>query len=145
VRAAKVVERPAAEAPTPADKALEEADRLYRSKEYERAKQAFARVLEQSGEKSTHARAYYGLARIAVLQNDPEMGEKLFQKVLDSSPDPWTEGWTDVYLGRLSDIAGNRDEAAKHYQSALAVNGASAAARHAAQQGIQEAFNKPKN
>jgi tetratricopeptide (TPR) repeat protein len=144
VRAAKVVERPAA-APSPTDKALEEADRLYGNKEYERAKQAFLRVLEQNGEKSTHARAYYGLARIAVLQNDPEMGEKLFQKVLNSSPDPWTEAWTHVYLGRLSDIAGNRDEAAKQYQSALAVNGASAAARHAAQQGIQEAFNKQKN
>ena len=145
VRAAKVVERPAAARPSPNDKALEEADRLYSNKEYERAKQAFLRVLEQSGEKPIHARAYYGLARIAVLQNDPEMGEKLFQKVLGSSPDPWTEAWTQVYLGRLSDIAGNRDEAAKHYQSALAIDGASAAARHAAQQGIQEAFNKPKN
>jgi len=145
VRAAKIVERPAAAPPSPTDKALEEADRLYSNKEYERAKQAFLRVLEQRGEKSTHARAYYGLARIAVLQNDPEMGEKLFQKVLDSSPDPWTEAWTHVYLGRLSDVAGNRDEAARHYQSALAVNGASAAARHAAQQGIQEAFNKQKN
>ena len=145
VRAAKVVERPTVVLPSPTDKAIEEADRLYSNKEYERAKQAFLRVLEQSSEKPTHARAYYGLARIAVLQNDPEMGEKLFKKVLASSPDPWTEAWTDVYLGRLSDIAGNRDEAAKHYQNALAVDGASAAARHAAQQGIQEAFNKQKN
>ena len=84
-----------------------------------------------------HARAYYGLARIAVLKNDPELGERLFQKVLESSPDPWTMAWTHVYLGRLSDIAGNRDEAAKHYQTALAVEGGSAAARHAAELGIQ--------
>jgi len=48
-------------------------------------------------------------------------------------------------LGRLSDIAGNRDEAAKHYQTALAVEGASAAARHAAEQGIQESFKKQQN
>jgi tetratricopeptide (TPR) repeat protein len=144
VRAAKV-ERPMAPPPSPADKALEEAERLYSNKDYEHAKQSYLRVLEQSSEKSVHARAYYGLARIAVLQNDAELGEKLFQKVLDSGPDPWVKAWTHVYLGRLSDIAGHRDEAAKHYQTALAVDGASAAARHAAERGIQESFKKQQN
>lgn len=144
VRAAKV-ERPTPAPPSPTDQALDEADHLYSNKDYEHSKQTYLRVLEQSSEKSAHARAYYGLARIAVLQNDPELGERLFQKVLDSGPDPWVKAWTHVYLGRLSDIAGNRDEAAKHYQTALAVDGASAAARHAAEQGIQESFKKQQN
>jgi tetratricopeptide (TPR) repeat protein len=144
VRAAKVVavERRMTTAPSPTDKALDEADRLYGNKDYEHAKQSYLRVLEQSSDNAVHARAYYGLARIAVLQNDPEMGEKLFQKVLDSSPDAWVKAWAHVYLGRLSDIAGNRDDAAKHYQTALALDGASAAARRAAQQGMQESFKK---
>ena len=144
VRAAKV-ERPMPAPLSPADKALEDADRLYSNKDYEHAKQGYLRVIEQSSEKSVHARAYYGLARIAVLQNDPELGERLFQKVLDSGPDPWVTAWTHVYLGRLSDIAGNRDEAARHYQSALAVEGASAAARRAAEQGMHESFKKEQN
>jgi tetratricopeptide (TPR) repeat protein len=131
-----------APAPNPTDKALDDADRLYANKDYEHAKQAYVHILEQSSDKAVHARAYYGLARIAVLQNDPEMGERLFQKVLDSSPDAWIKAWAHVYLGRLSDIAGNRDEAAKHYQTALALDGASLAARRAAQQGIQESFKK---
>jgi len=80
-----------------------------------------------------------------VLQHDAEMGERLFQKVLDSGPDPWVMAWTHVYLGRLSDIAGNRDEAAKHFQAALAVDGVSAAARQAAEQGIQQPYKKPQN
>jgi tetratricopeptide (TPR) repeat protein len=143
VRPAKVEQR--VTEPSPADKAIEDAERLYSNKDYDRARQAYLNVLEQSSEKSVHARAYYGLARIAVLQNDPELGERLFQKVLDSGPDPWVRAWTHVYLGRLSDIAGNRDEAAKHYQTALAVDGASAAARHAAQQGIQQSFQKQQN
>ena len=144
VRAAKVVavERRVADAPSPTDKALDEADRLYGNKNYDHAKQAYLRLLEKSSDKAVHARAYYGLARIAVLQNDPEMGERLFQKVLDSSPDAWVKAWAYVYLGRLSDIAGNREEAAKHYQSALALDGASAAARRAAEQGIHETFKK---
>jgi tetratricopeptide (TPR) repeat protein len=147
VRAAKVVavERRMAEPQSPTDKALDDADRQYDNKNYDRAKQAYLRILEQSNEKSVHARAYYGLARIAVLQNEAELGERLFQKVLDSGPDPWVKAWAHVYLGRLSDIAGNRDEAAKHYQNALAVDGASAAARRAAQQGIQESFKKDHN
>jgi tetratricopeptide (TPR) repeat protein len=146
VRAAKVVEAPhAVKEPSPGDKAVDEADRLYSSKDYDHAREAYLHVLELTSEKSAHAKAYYGLARIAVLKNDPEMGEKLFQKVLESSPDPWTAAWTHVYLGRLSDIAGNRDEAAKHYQTALAVEGGSAAARHAAELGIQNAYKKQQN
>lgn len=145
VRAAKMVEARPAHEPSPTDKALEDADRLYSNKDYDHAREAYLHLLEQSSEKSVHARAYYGLARIAVLKNDPEMGERLFLKVLESSPDPWTAAWTHVYLGRLSDIAGNRDEAAKHYQTALAVEGGSAAARHAAELGIQNAYKKGQN
>ncbi len=146
VRAAKIVEaQRTAKEPSPAVKGLEQADRLYGNKDYDGAKQAYLRVLEQGDDNSTHAKAYYGLARIAVLGNDPETGERLFRKVLDSSPDPWLNAWAHVYLGRLEDAAGNRDEAAKQYQSALAVEGASAAARHAAELGIQEAFKKREN
>jgi len=146
VRTAKVVEaqvRPAE--PSPGDKAVDEAEKLYSNKDYDRAKQAYLRVLEVTTEKTIHARAYYGLARIAVLQHDPEMGERLFQKVLDAGPDPWVKAWTHVYLGRLSDSTGNRDDATKHYQTALAVDGASEAARRAAEQGIQQPYKKPQN
>jgi tetratricopeptide (TPR) repeat protein len=145
VRAAKVVEAQPRAEPSPGEKAVEEADKLYSNKDYDGAKRDYLRVLEVTPDKSVHARAYYGLARIAVLQNDAEMGERLFQKVLDSGPDPWVKAWTHVYLGRLSDIAGNREDAAKHYQTALAVDGASAAARHAAEQGIEQSFKKPQN
>ncbi|HLN01886.1 MAG TPA: hypothetical protein VK335_21530 [Bryobacteraceae bacterium] len=146
VRTAKVVEaQPRPREPNPGEKAIEEAEKIYGAKDYDRAKQAFLRVLEVTSEQSVHARAYYGLARIAVLQHDAEMGERLFQKVLDSGPDPWVMAWTHVYLGRLSDIAGNRDEAAKHFQAALAVDGVSAAARQAAEQGIQQPYKKPQN
>jgi tetratricopeptide (TPR) repeat protein len=143
IRTAKVERR--AEPAPPVNQSLEDGDRLYGNRDYEHAKQAYLRALEQNGDRATHARAYYGLARIAVLQNDPELGERLFQKALDSSPEPFVRAWTHVYLGRLSDVAGNREEAAKHYQTALAVEGGSAAARHAAEKGMQEAFKKQRN
>lgn len=146
VRAAKLVEGPArAPEPSAGEKAVDAADKLYSNKDYAAAKQAYLRVLQVTTEKPVHARAYYGLARIAVLENDAEMGERLFQKVLDYDPDPWVKAWTHVYLGRLSDAAGDRDEATKHYQTALAVEGASEGARQAAEQGIHESFKKPQN
>ncbi|GAC1504281.1 MAG: hypothetical protein NVS2B1_14070 [Bradyrhizobium sp.] len=77
-------------------------------------------------------------ARIAVLQKDPELGERLFQKALESSPDPQVQAWTLVYLGRLSGSSGDREQAVKHYQQALAVSGASPMARQAAEKGLQE-------
>jgi tetratricopeptide (TPR) repeat protein len=128
--------------PTGARKTLEDAENLYRDRDLEKAKQAYGRLLQETEEKSLHASSYYGLARIAILQKDPELAERLFQKALESSPEPQVRAWVEVYLGRLSDAAGERAEAVKHYQEALAVTGVSGAAKEAAQKGMQQSFQK---
>jgi tetratricopeptide (TPR) repeat protein len=128
--------------PTGAAKTLEDAENLYRDRDLEKARQAYSRVLQETEEKSLHASSYYGLARIAVLQKDPELAERLFQKSLGSLPDPQVRAWVEVYLGRLSDAAGEREEAVKHYKQALAVEGGSSAAKEAAQKGMQQSFQK---
>lgn len=128
--------------PAGAARTLEEAEQLYAARDLDKAREAFTRVLQETGDRSRHASAWYGLARIAVLRKEPELGEKLFQKALDSSPEPWVRAWALVYLGRLSDAAGDRRQAARLYQEALAVNGASAAARQAAEQGMRGPFGK---
>jgi hypothetical protein len=61
---------------------------------------------------------------------------------LESSPEPQVRAWAEVYLGRLSDAAGERAEAVKHYRQALAVEGSSQPARDAAQKGLQQSFQK---
>ena len=127
---------------TGAAKTLDDAEKLYAARDLEKSKQAFLRVLQETEDKPQHAQAYYGLARIAVLQKDPEMAERMFQKTLEGSPPPQVKAWALVYLGRLSDAAGDREQAARHYQSALAVAGASAAAREAAEQGAKQSFKR---
>jgi tetratricopeptide (TPR) repeat protein len=127
---------------TGAQKALIDAENLYRDRDLDKAKQAYSRLLQETEEKSLHASSYYGLARIAILQKDPELAERLFQKALESSPDAQVRAWVEVYLGRLSDAAGERDEAVKHYKEAVAVEGGSAAAKEAAQKGMQQSFQK---
>jgi tetratricopeptide (TPR) repeat protein len=125
-----------------ARKTLEDAENLYDHRDLDKAKQAYTRLLQETEEAPLHASSYYGLARIAVLQRDPELAERLFQKAVESSPEPQVRAWSEVYLGRLSDAAGERAEAMKHYQEALAVEGGSAMARDAAQKGLQHSFQK---
>jgi len=93
--------------------------------------------LKETDEKPLHAKAYYGLARIAALEKDPELAERLFRKTLESDPDGYTKAWTHVYLGRLAEAAGERERAAEEYKAALAVEGASVAARQGAEKGLQ--------
>jgi tetratricopeptide (TPR) repeat protein len=123
---------------TGAAKTLNDAEQLYKAKDYDKAKNLFLAVLEQSEQKSMHAAAYYGLARIAVFQKDPETGERLFQKVLELEPEPFVKSWTQVFLGRLSLASGEKEQAGKYFQGALAVEGATDEVRRAAQQGVQQ-------
>jgi tetratricopeptide (TPR) repeat protein len=120
------------------DKTLEDAEQLYTSRELDRAKKLYLEALRQTDRKPQHAGAYYGLARIAVLQKDPETAERLFQTVLGLEPEPPTRAWTLVYLGRLSLAAGNREQAVENFQSALKVQGASPAAQEAASKGLEQ-------
>jgi tetratricopeptide (TPR) repeat protein len=83
------------------------------------------------------ASAYYGLARIALLQKDPDAAEQLFHKALDSRPEAQVKAWALVYLGRLSLAAADRDQAAGYFQQALQVDGSSDMARKAASEGFQ--------
>src|SRR2546421_11906856 len=144
VRKAKGLAPPAPAELTGARKTLEEAENLYDHRDLEKAKQAYGRALQETDEQPLHAASYYGLARIAILQRDPELAERLFQKAIESSPEPLVRAWSEVYLGRLSDAAGERAEAMTHYKQALAVEGASAMAKDAAQKGLQQSFQNKK-
>jgi predicted Zn-dependent protease len=59
-------------------------------------------------------------------------------------PDAHTLSWSHVYLGRLYDVQGNRDQAVAEYRAALSVEGAPDAAKAAAQGGVDQAFQAPK-
>jgi tetratricopeptide (TPR) repeat protein len=123
-------------------KALAEAEDFYGQRDLPRARETYRKVLELSAEKPVHARAYYGLARIAALDHDPELAEKLFEKTLELSPDDDTKSWAYLYLGRLSDAAGEREQAEKNYRAALAVHGAPEQVKVAAEKGLAQPFQR---
>src|SRR5262249_20026785 len=136
VRAASAVTTQVTATSGPA-KTLEDADHAsYADHDYDRAKGLYLRLLAETDEIPLHARAYYGLARIAVLQRDPETGDRLFRKTLELEPDATTKSWSLLYLGRLADAQGARDQALEFYKQALAVPDAPDQVREGAQQGI---------
>jgi tetratricopeptide (TPR) repeat protein len=158
-REAKVRQaRPAAAPPQPTgvDKTLEDAEHLYETKNFDQAKPLFLAVLQQTDDRSKHAAGYYGLARIALQQKDPETAERLLQKVLQLEPTAQVKAWAMVFLGRLAagaalaaetdgradDAVKEREEAAKNFRGALELEGASDAARKAAKEGLQQSSKK---
>lgn len=145
VRTVKFVEPPRPPEPKGVQKTLAQAEQFYTSRDLEGARELFLKALEQTDQKPLHAQAYYGLARIAALQRNPEMAERLFEKTLESGPEPQVKVWALIYLARLADAAGEREQAVKRYQEALAVAGASEAAHQAAQEGVQKSFEKKAN
>ena len=125
-----------------AAKTLDDAEQLYLARDkdkdnLEKAKKLYLEALLQTGDPPMQAAAYYGLARVALLQKDPDAAEQLFHKALDSRPEPQVKAWVLVYLGRLSLAAADGDQAAVYFQQALGVDGASDLARKAAADGLQ--------
>src|SRR3984885_6098501 len=123
-------------------KNLAEAEDSYASRNVTAARASYQKALEQPAGNPVHARAYYGLARIAALDHDPELAEKLFQKTLEMSPEDDIKSWSYLYLGRLSDAAGERQQAEKHYRAALAVHGAPEQVKAAAEKGLAQPFQR---
>ena len=139
VRPAQKLEPPVL---TGAAKTLDDAESAYTVRDLARAKEGFLKVMEQTAEQPLHAKAYYGLARVAVLEKDPETGDRLFRKVLESEPDVDTKSWSLLYLARLADSQGERGQAVEFYQAALALKDGPETVRQAAQKGVDQAFKK---
>jgi hypothetical protein len=57
-------------------------------------------------------------------------------------PDAETKSWSLLYLARLADSQGDRDQAVEHYRSVLAIQDAPDTVRQAALKGVAEAFKK---
>jgi tetratricopeptide (TPR) repeat protein len=131
---------------------LEAAEKAFEQRQLEPARAGFRKALQTEAPKPLHARAYYGLARLAVLDKQPDLAEKLFERTLELDPDSFVKGWAHVYLARLAQeirkthlADGRADDAARetqravgHYRAALAVEGLSTGARRAAEQGLEQ-------
>lgn len=135
-RKAKLAPAPVVER-SPAEKTLDEAETFYGQKNYEKARELFRRALEETNSRPLKGKAYYGLARLAALNRDPQSAVELFEKTISEGAEPQVTAWAHVFAGRLLDLAQDNDAAKKHFEAALATAGASPASRKAAEDGLK--------
>ncbi len=92
-----------------------------------------------------HARATYVMARINLMEGDPEKATEGFEKTLALSKDPRTMAWSHIYLGRLYDTQDppSREKAVAEYKAALAARDSRPDTKAAAESGIAKPFALP--
>ena len=92
-----------------------------------------------------HADATYLLARIDLMEGDPDKASQGFQKTLGLSKDPRTLAWSHIYLGRLYDTMqpAEREKAIEEYKEALVVRDERPDTKAAADSGIAKPFMLP--
>ena len=117
---------------------LSQAEELLKKQDYPKAETLFQEASNQNANKRAQSAGYYGLARIALAEGEPEDAESLFASVLEGDPEPQIKAWSLVYLGKLRLEVMDKGPAAKFFQDALQVDGATDAARKEAQQGLQK-------
>ena len=93
--------------------------------------------------KTDHARAHYIIARVNLMQRQPEEAVVNFQATLKTSKDPRTLAWSHIYLGRLYDVQSDREKALEEYRAALTVRDSRPDTKAAAEQGIKRPFAAP--
>ncbi len=92
-----------------------------------------------------HGRAQYVLARIDLMQGQPDKAIEGFAATLKLSQDPRTVAWSHIYLGRLYDNMNppDRSRAVSEYQAALAARDARPDTKLAAEKGVKQPFALP--
>jgi tetratricopeptide (TPR) repeat protein len=92
-----------------------------------------------------HATATYLLARIDLMEGDPDKASKGFQQTLALSKDPRTLAWSHIYLGRLYDTMDppDREKAVAEYKAALVTRDSLPDTKQAAESGIAKPFLLP--
>jgi hypothetical protein len=128
----------AAPAQTDEQKLLDQGDNMFFQAKYVEAKAAYHAVLENDNPKSE--RAIYGMAVVYANMRKPDLAEDYFQKALAVAHDLRIVTWSHIYLGRLNDLNGKRDDAIAQYHAALVTAAAYPMALRAAQSGMQTPF-----
>ena len=121
---------------------LRDAELSLQAERPEEARKKLVRVLDLSG--GENAQASYALGRAALLEGDPDLARSHLQEALESDPDTYVRAMSHLYIGRIEDVLGNREQAVEHYELALAAGEPSERIRQLAQEGIEQRFGRPR-
>jgi tetratricopeptide (TPR) repeat protein len=120
------------------DTLLNQAEGLFRLEQLEDARLKFAEALSEAGGKN--GQAEYGLGRVAAFDGEPDLAREHFLRAVESADDTYIRAMSHIYIARIEDIVGNREQALEHYQSALDVGDPSSRVKELAEGGLKEPF-----
>jgi len=119
-----------------------DADNLFYQAKYKDARAAYDAVLEKY---PGNERALFGIAVVAANTHKPDTAQEYFTKTLEVARDLRIATWSHIYLGRLDDLLGKRQDALAQYHAALVTAAAYPTALTAAQAGLERPFGVTKN
>jgi Domain of unknown function (DUF4932) len=122
---------------------LDDAEQRLSSGDFAGARQLALQALNNPHSNEDQGRAFFILARAAIMANHIEDAQGYFEKSVQSAHDPRTLAWSHIYLGRIFDIQENRDEAVAHYRSALQAGDPTPDTKTAAEKGLAAPYQKP--
>ena len=133
---------------TPASPVLSEREQILRRAndsisqgQFLEAKRLFEEALERFGEDDEQA--LFGLGIATSNLRKPGLAKRYFSRAIEVTRDPRISTWSHIFLGRILDLNGRREDAVARYRSALVTAGAYPLALQAAQQGLQKPFGSP--
>jgi len=129
---------------TESEKKLDEAEDLISEEKYEVAKRIFKQVADS--DETLRAKALYGMGVACSLQRNTDDAKTYFELALnEKSADTATKAWSHICLGRLYDLAGERENALQEYAAAVQLGDDTRGALAAAKQGLEKPYGaKPK-
>ncbi len=113
-------------------------DELRRMGEYTQAITQYQQAIEL---KKRSSLAFFRIGEVFLEQRSTQSAANSFREALNGDLDPqWIEVWCYINLGKIFDMAGQRDRALNEYQKALDTNDNTQGAQQIAQKHIEEPY-----
>ena len=122
----------------PAGDLIQKAQESLSAQDFDTARKIFDRVLSEIDPEEE--RALYGLGLVASAEGYRFQAAQFFQRSVDHGSRPAVMGWANVYLGRIYDLEGAREEALVFYRAALDAGSGDSRIEDAARAGIASPF-----
>jgi hypothetical protein len=114
---------------------------LYKQGDYTGALGEYQKALDANKSSSLAA---YRIGEVFFAQRNYQSSANSFRDALRGDGDPhWTQVWSDIYLGYIFDITGQRDRAVNQYRLAVQTNDNSQGAINEARARMQTPYKRP--
>ncbi len=97
-----------------------------------------------NGKQEDPARAFYILGIAATMNKDMQGAQNYFEKTIEATREPFFLGRAHIYLGRIFDLKGERDQAMVHYRAALQADSGTPRTKMDAEAGLKHPYEPPR-